>query len=133
MRQWRDDIDRLLSMAHSSSTRPRPRSSRRQHEVSVSVRSPSVRVVPTEDLWAELNRRRAGEDARISLERACEHRQNVEGRNLDYDFTAVAPQTPVGTRLQASAPLVGVGRRTRGSSPRGDLAIQVPARPAGKV
>jgi hypothetical protein len=78
------------------------------------VRSPSVRTAPTEDLRAELNRRRAsedapvslersndlrtklnsrraGEDARISLERLHEHRQNVEGRNLDYDFTAIAP------------------------------------------
>jgi hypothetical protein len=78
------------------------------------VRSPSVRAAPTEDLRAELNHRRAGkdapvslerpsdlrtklnhrrasEDAHISLERAREHRQNVEGRNLDYDFAAVAP------------------------------------------
>jgi hypothetical protein len=109
-----DDVDRLLGMAHSSSTRPRPRSSRRQHEASASVRSPSVRAAPTEylraelnrqragedaqvslersnDLRAELNRRRAGEDARVSLERARERRQNVKGRNLDYDFDAVAP------------------------------------------
>jgi hypothetical protein len=78
------------------------------------VRSPSVRAAPTEDLRAELNlrrtgedapismeksndlrvelnRRRAGEDARVSLERARERRQNVERRNLDYDFAAVAP------------------------------------------
>jgi hypothetical protein len=117
MKQWRDDVDRLLSMAHSSSTRPRPRSSRRQHEASTSVRSPSVRVAPTEDLRAELNHRRAvedaqasldrpedlrdelnhrraGEDARISLERARERRQNLEGRNLEQDFAVVAPQTP---------------------------------------
>jgi hypothetical protein len=122
MKQWRDDVDRLLGMAHSGSTRPRPRSSRRQHEVSASVRSPSVRAAPTEDLraelnrWraaedapvsleksndlrAELNRRRAGEDAHVSLERAREHRQNVEGRNLDYDFATVAPQTPTGARI----------------------------------
>jgi hypothetical protein len=91
MKQWRDDVDHLLSMAHSSSTRPRPRSSWRQHEVSASVHSPSMRAAPTEDLRAELNRRHAGEDARISLERARERRQNVEGRNLDYDFTKVAP------------------------------------------
>jgi hypothetical protein len=114
MKQWRDDVDRLLGMAHSSSARPRPRSSRRQHEASASVRSPSVRAVPTEDLraelnrWhagedaldslegpddlrAELNRRRAGEDSRFSLERARERRQNIEGLNLDYDFAAVAP------------------------------------------
>jgi hypothetical protein len=114
MKQWRDDVDRLLSMAHSGSARPRPRSSRRQHEASASVRSPSVRAAPIEDLRAELNcrragedapvslersndlraelnRRRVGEDARVSLERARERRQNVERRNLDYDFAAVAP------------------------------------------
>jgi hypothetical protein len=73
-----------------------------------------MRAASTEDLWTELNRRRAGEDAlvslerskdlraelnlrcagedaRVSLERVCERRQNVEGRNLDYDFAVVAP------------------------------------------
>jgi hypothetical protein len=96
------------------------------------VRSPSVKAAPTEDLraelnrrragedapvslerpddlWAELNRRRAGEDARVSLERARERRQNVEGRNLDLDFSTVAPQTPRGAQIQASVPLAGVG------------------------
>jgi hypothetical protein len=34
MKQWCDDVDRLLGMAHSGSTRPRPRSSRCQHEAS---------------------------------------------------------------------------------------------------
>jgi hypothetical protein len=42
MNQWRDDVDRLLGMAHSGSARPRPRSSQRQHEASALVRSPSV-------------------------------------------------------------------------------------------
>jgi hypothetical protein len=132
MKQWRDDVDRLLDMAHSGSTRARRRSSRRQYEASVSVHSPSVRATPTEDLRAELNRRcaredapvslgrsndlraelnrrRAGEDARVSLERAREHRQNVEAPNLDYDFAAVAPQTLTGARIQAGVPLAGVG------------------------
>jgi hypothetical protein len=132
MKQWCDDVDRLLGMAHSGSTRPRPRSSWRHHEASASVRSPSVRAAPTEDrraelnhqragedapvslerssdLRAELNHRHAGEDARASLERARERRQNVEGRNLDYDFAAVAPQTPTGARIQAGVPLAGVG------------------------
>jgi hypothetical protein len=86
------------------------------------VRSPSVRGAQTDDLWAELNRRRAGddapvslerpddlraelnrrragEDARVSLERARERQQNVEGRNLDYDFAVVAPQTPMRARI----------------------------------
>jgi hypothetical protein len=38
-----------------------------------------------------------------------ERRQNVEGRNLDYDFAAVAPQTPMGARIQAGVPLVVMG------------------------
>jgi hypothetical protein len=132
MKQWRDDVVHLLGMAHSGSARSRPRSSRHQHEASASVRSPSVRAAPTEDLrvelnrrragdnapvslersndlWAELNHRRAGEDACISLERVRERQQNVEGRNLDYDFAAVAPQTPTGAWIQAGVPLAGVG------------------------
>jgi hypothetical protein len=62
-----------------------------------------------DDLQAELNRRRAGEDARISLERARERRQNIEGCNLDQDFAPVSPQTPRDARIQAGIPLVGVG------------------------
>jgi hypothetical protein len=96
-------------MAQSTSTRSRPRSHRRQHEASASVRSPLVRDAQTNDLRAELNRRRAGEDAGVSLERAHEHRLNIEGRNLDQDFAAVAPQTPVGARFQAGVPLAGMG------------------------
>ena len=109
MKQWPDDVDLLLGMAQSGSAKPRPRSFQRQHEASASVRSPSVKAAPTEDLRAELNRRREGEDARVSLERARERRQNIEGRNLDLDFTAVAPQTPRGARIQASVPLASVG------------------------
>jgi hypothetical protein len=90
IKQWRDDIDRLLGMAHSTSTRSRPRSSWRQHEASASVRSPSVRGAQTNDLRAELNHRHAGEDARVSLERVHERHQNIEGRNLDQDFAAGA-------------------------------------------
>ena len=86
MKQWRDDVDRLLGMAHSKSTRSRLRSSRRQHEATTSVRSPSVRGAQTDDLRAELNRRRAGEDARVSLEGARERRLNIEGRNLDQEL-----------------------------------------------
>jgi hypothetical protein len=119
MKQWRDDIDRLLGMAHSGSTRSKPWSSRRQHEASASVRSPSVRGAQTNNLRAEINHRRAEEDARVSLERAREHRQNfegredarvslerarerrlnIEGRNLDQDFAAIALQPPVGARF----------------------------------
>jgi hypothetical protein len=119
VKKWRDDVDRLLGMAHSTSTRSRPQSSRRQHEATASVRSPSVRGAQTDDLRVELNCRRAGEDARVflerarerrqnfegredarvSLERARECRQNIQGRNLNQEFVAVAPQTPVGARF----------------------------------
>jgi hypothetical protein len=109
MKQWRDDVDRLLGMAHSTSSRSRPRSSRCQREATASVRSPSVRGAQTDDLRAELNRRRTGEDARVSLERARERRQNIEGRNLNRDFAAEAPQTPVGARCETGVPLAGVG------------------------
>jgi hypothetical protein len=109
MKQWRDDVDRLLGMAHSTSTRSRPRSSRHQHEASASVCSPSVRGAQTNDLRAELDCRHAGEDARVSLERARERRQNIEGRNLNQDFVAAAPQTPMSTRSPMGVPLGGVG------------------------
>jgi hypothetical protein len=62
MKQWRDDVDRLLGMAHSTSTKSKPRSSWRQREAMASVRSPSVRGAQTDDLRAELNRRRASAD-----------------------------------------------------------------------
>jgi hypothetical protein len=104
MKQWQDDVDRLLGMAHSTSTRSRTQSSRHQHEASASVRSPSVRGAQTNDLRAELNRRRAGEDARVSLERARERRQYIDGRNLDQDFAAVAPHTPMGLKRLFSNP-----------------------------
>jgi hypothetical protein len=109
MKQWRDDVDRLLGMAHSTSTRSRPRSSRHQREATTSVRSPSIRGAQTDDLWAELNRRRTGEDARVSLERARERCQNINGRDLDQDIAVVAPQTPMGTRSPTGVPLAGVG------------------------
>jgi hypothetical protein len=73
------------------------------------VRSPSVRGAQTNDLRAELDRRRVGENSWVSLERARERYQNIGGRNLDQDFAAVAPQTPMGTRSQTGVPLAGVG------------------------
>jgi hypothetical protein len=85
MKQWRDDVDCLLGMAHSGSTTPRPRSSRRQHEASTSVRSPSVRTAPTEDLRVELNRWRAEEDAPVSLERSNDLRAEHNCRRAGKD------------------------------------------------
>jgi hypothetical protein len=73
------------------------------------MRSPSVRGAQTNDLQAELNCRRAGEDARVSLDRVRERRLNIEGHNLNQDFVAVAPQTPTGAWIQAGVPLASVG------------------------
>jgi hypothetical protein len=64
-----------------------------------------VRSARTEDLRAELNHRRAGEDARISIERARTHQLNIEGRNLGVKLDA-AVTSPQGL---AWAPMAGVG------------------------
>jgi hypothetical protein len=81
------------------------RQRRRQGGASGSVHSPSVRSARTEDLQAELNRRRAGEDACVSIKRARGRRLSIEGCDLDAKFAAVvpAPQGPV----QASVSGVG--------------------------
>jgi hypothetical protein len=77
----------------------------RQGGASGSVHSPSVRSARIEDFQAELNRRCAGEDARVSIERARGRRLNIEGRDLDAELAAVAP-TPQGP---VQAPVSGVG------------------------
>ena len=73
------------------------------------MRSPTVRGARTEDLRAELNRRRAGEDARISVERARERRLNIEGRNLNANLDTTAPKPPGNARIQVGTPVAGVG------------------------
>jgi hypothetical protein len=85
MKQWRDDVDRMLGMAHSGSTRSRPRSSWRQHKASASVRSPSMRAAPTKDLRAELSRRRTAEDAPVSQERSNDLRAELNRRRVGED------------------------------------------------
>jgi hypothetical protein len=104
MRQWRGDVDRLLSVAHSGSVRPRRQSSWRQHEASTPEHTSSVRTAPTGDLRDELNRRHTGRDACASLGK-------TRGRcgNLGQDSAAVAPRVPGDARFQASIPLAGVG------------------------
>jgi hypothetical protein len=95
----------MTSTASSAGGGSVSRQRRRQGGASGSVHSPSVRSARTEDLRAELNHRRAGEDARVSIERARDRRLNIEGRDLDAELAAVAPmpQGPV------QAPVSGVG------------------------
>jgi hypothetical protein len=126
MRQWRDDMDRLLSMAHTGSIRPKPRSSWRQHEASASKRQHEA-TASTGDLRTELNRRRAEGDAQVppvgpgdlrdELNRrrvgkdACISLEKVRERcgNLRQDFAAVTPRAPGDARFQTNIPLAGVG------------------------
>jgi hypothetical protein len=49
------------------------------------VRSPSVKAAPIEDLRAELNRRRAEEDAPVSLERPDDLRAGLNRRRAGED------------------------------------------------
>jgi hypothetical protein len=117
MRQWRDDVDRLLSMAHAGSIKPKPRSSRRWHEASASERSPSMRTAPTRDLRAELNRRHAEGGARVPPEGPGDLRDELNRRragkgacssldkarercgNLGQDSAVVAPWAPGDARF----------------------------------
>ena len=57
----------------------------------------------------DLNRRSAGEDARISVERARERHLNIEGHNLNADLDAPAPKPPGNARIQAGTPVARVG------------------------
>jgi hypothetical protein len=108
LRQWRDDVDCLLNLAQvtpGSAGGSTSRQRRRQGGASGFVHSPTVRSAQTEDLLAELNRKHAGEDARVTMERARERRFNITGRNLDADLDAAV------SKLQGyvQAPVAGVG------------------------
>jgi hypothetical protein len=95
LRQWRDDVDRLLNLAQvtpGSVGGSVSKQRRRQGGASGSVHSPRVRSAWTEDLRVELNRRRAGEDARVTIERARVRRLNIEGRNLEAELDAAVPK-----------------------------------------
>jgi hypothetical protein len=127
MRQWRDDVDRLLGMAHTGSIRPRPRSPWRRHEASASERTPLVRTAPMGDLRTELNRRRVEGDMQVPLEGPGDLRDKLNNRRasrdaciclektrercsgLGQDFVAVVPRAPGDARFQTSIPLAGVG------------------------
>jgi hypothetical protein len=105
MAQWQADVDQLIQMAQVApgSSRavalPLPNnasgSQRRRHgNASASMRSPSVRGAPTEDLRAELNRRHARAGTQAPPGGAQEHQRNLEGRNLDPDFAVVQQKSP---------------------------------------
>jgi hypothetical protein len=127
MRQWRDDVDRHLGVAHTGMVRPRPRSSWRRHEASALERTPSERTAPTGDLRTKLSRRHVEGDVRVPQEgpgdlrdelnrrrasrESCISLERTRGRcnNLGQDSAAVAPQVPGDARFQTSIPLAGVG------------------------
>jgi hypothetical protein len=108
LRQWCHNVDRLLNLAQVTPDSAGGSVSRqrcRQGGASDSVHSPSVRSARTEDLRAELNRRRAGEDARISIKRARIRRLNIEDLDLETELDAAVAR-PQGL---TQAPVSGVG------------------------
>jgi hypothetical protein len=108
LRQWRHDVDRLLNLAQVTPGSAGGSVSRQRHRqggASGSVHSPTVRSARTEDLRAELNRRHAGEDARVTMEQVHERRLNIEGRNLGAEVDAAVPK-PQG---HVQAPVARVG------------------------
>jgi hypothetical protein len=56
------------------------------------VHSPTVRSARTKDLRVELNHRCAGEDARVTMERARERQLNIQGRNLEAELDIAVPK-----------------------------------------
>jgi hypothetical protein len=108
LRQWRDNVDRLLNLAQvtpGSAGGSMSKQHHRQGGASGSVHSLTVRSARTEDLRVELNRRRAGEDARVTMERVRERRLNIEGRNLEAELDTAVPR-PQG---HVQVPMAGVG------------------------
>jgi hypothetical protein len=72
------------------------------------VHSPIVRSARTENLQEKFNRRHAGEDAHVTIERVRVRRLNIEGRNLEAELDAAVPKPQV----LAQAPVAGVGCTT---------------------
>jgi hypothetical protein len=60
--------------------------------------------IVTADLRDELIHHRWGEDRCITIERHCERRHNIEGRNLERYFESLAPAREV-TAARAMRPL----------------------------
>jgi hypothetical protein len=61
--------------------------------------------IATADLRAELNCHRGEEDSCITIERQCERRHNVEGRNLKRDFDSLVTQeVPVARAVRPPTP-----------------------------
>jgi hypothetical protein len=121
-------------MAHSTSTRSRLRSSRCQREATASVRSPSMRGAQTNDLRAELDRRHAGEDAQVSLEKGVRATPKHRGPQPRPRLRCGSTTDTNGHLVPSGCPLGWRGlRHSRGPSSRGVVAAQVPAAPAGKI
>jgi hypothetical protein len=90
------------------------------------------------DLRAEINRRRGGEDGRVTIERRRERRRDIEGRNLEKDFDSHAPSRRSPSAREAYPPsspgVTGGGvHGASATSADGGLAAQVPAPPAVEV
>jgi hypothetical protein len=115
--EWRRNVDQVIIAAintplHERRCQPSAQHSHTPaaHALSVAHAPPVKRAPPvgpdacqtmwhrtpmasyaTADLRAEINRRRGGEDGRVTIERRRERRQDIEGRNLEKDFNSHVP------------------------------------------
>jgi hypothetical protein len=115
--KWRYNIDQLVVAAintplHERRCQPSAQHSHATaaHAVSTACAPPAEHAPPvgpdayqtarhrapmasyaTADLRAEINRHCGGEDGRVTIERRCERRRDIEGRNLEKDFNSQAP------------------------------------------
>jgi hypothetical protein len=114
--EWRRNVDQLVVAAINTPLHERRRQPPASHShatvahAASTARAPSVEHAPplgpdacqtarhrapvasyaTADLRAEINRRRGGEDGRVTIERRRERRRDIKGRNLEKDFNSQA-------------------------------------------
>jgi hypothetical protein len=114
--EWRRNVDRLIVAAINMPLHERRCQPPAQHSHIPAAHAPSAARAPpvertppvgpdacqttphrapiasyaTADLRAEINRRRGGEDGRVTIERRRERRRDIKGRNLEKDFDSHA-------------------------------------------
>jgi hypothetical protein len=129
--QWRRNVDQLVVVAINTPLHERRRQPSVQYSHTPPVahapsaaRAPPVENAPpvgpdarqtvrhrapmasyaTADLRAEINRHRDGEDGRVTIERQCERRRDIKGRNLEKDFDSHAPSHKSPSAREAHPP-----------------------------
>jgi hypothetical protein len=115
--EWRRNVDQLVVAAINTPLHERRCQPSAQHSHATAVHAASIARAPPvnrappvgpdacqtarhrapmasymmADLRAEINRRRGGEDGRVTIECRRERHRDIEGRNLEKDFDSQAP------------------------------------------